>query len=114
MFRTSALSIKFIQYYFYILLLVLLLLLQVVRDRVIASWFPDRLALAFGIAVSTMGLGSVLTFLLTSNIAKWIGLSATLFVGKFNKLLLVVVVVVVLLFYCKAMSVLWEIIWPMV
>ncbi|XP_060588723.1 major facilitator superfamily domain-containing protein 1-like [Ruditapes philippinarum] len=54
---------------------------RIVRDRVIASWFPDRLALAFGIAVSTMGLGSVLTFLLTSNIAKWIGLSATLFVG---------------------------------
>ncbi|XP_045157199.2 major facilitator superfamily domain-containing protein 1-like [Mercenaria mercenaria] len=54
---------------------------RIVRDRVIASWFPDRLALAFGIAVSTMGLGSVLTFLLTSNIARWIGLGPTLFVG---------------------------------
>lgn len=57
---------------------------SVVRDRVIASWFPDRLAMAFGIAMSTMGLGSVLTFLLTSNIASWIGLGPTLFVGKFD------------------------------
>ncbi|XP_045157089.2 major facilitator superfamily domain-containing protein 1-like [Mercenaria mercenaria] len=54
---------------------------RIVRDRVIASWFPDRLALAFGIAVSTMGLGSVLTFLLTSNIASVMGLGPTLFIG---------------------------------
>lgn len=60
---------------------------SVVRDRVIACWFPDRLALAYGIAVSTMGLGSVLTFLLTSNIADSIGLTSTLFVGMFNYLI---------------------------
>ena len=54
---------------------------SVVRDRVIAFWFRDKLALAFGIAVSTMGLGSVLTFLFTSNMAQWIGLTETLFVG---------------------------------
>ena len=55
---------------------------SVVRDRVIAYWFRDKLALAFGIAVSTMGMGSVLTFLLTSNMAQWIGLTSTLFAGK--------------------------------
>ncbi|XP_022333503.1 lysosomal dipeptide transporter MFSD1-like [Crassostrea virginica] len=54
---------------------------QLVQDRVIAYWFPDKLGLAFGAIVSVIRCGNVLNFFLTSNIAKLYGVPMALWTG---------------------------------
>ena len=56
----------------------------VVQDRVLAVWFKDKLALAFGIMVSVLRLGSVLNFLISPHIAARYGISTALWVGKYS------------------------------
>ncbi|XP_069133234.1 lysosomal dipeptide transporter MFSD1-like [Argopecten irradians] len=53
----------------------------IVQDRVLAMWFPDNLAIVFSINVVALRLGNVSNFLLTANIANWIGLTGALWVG---------------------------------
>ncbi|XP_062592714.1 major facilitator superfamily domain-containing protein 1-like [Saccostrea cucullata] len=54
---------------------------QLVQDRVIAYWFPDKLGLAFGAIVSVIRCGNVLNFFITSNIAKVYGVPMALWTG---------------------------------
>lgn len=54
---------------------------QLVQDRVIAYWFPDKLGLAFGAIVSVIRCGNVLNFFITSNIAKIYGVPMALWTG---------------------------------
>ncbi|XP_048758463.1 major facilitator superfamily domain-containing protein 1-like [Ostrea edulis] len=54
---------------------------QLVQDRVIAYWFPDKLGLAFGAIVSVIRCGNVLNFFITSNIAKDHGVPFALWTG---------------------------------
>ena len=60
----------------------ILYFISVVQDRVLAVWFRDKLALAFGIVVSFIRMGSVLNFLVTSHISSRYGLSTALWIGK--------------------------------
>ncbi|KAK3090181.1 hypothetical protein FSP39_009821 [Pinctada imbricata] len=55
---------------------------QLVQDRVIAFWFYDKLGLAFGVIVSVVRCGSVLNFLLTSNIATSHSVAASTWFGS--------------------------------
>ena len=56
-------------------------LFPVVQDRVVFVWFWDKLAIAFGIITSTLRIGSVLNFLITSKVAIDYGLSWALWLG---------------------------------
>ena len=58
-----------------------LLTLQVVQDRVIAFWFPDKLEMVFGVIVCILRLGNVTNFLATTNMAELLGLQMAVWVG---------------------------------
>ncbi|XP_033753055.1 major facilitator superfamily domain-containing protein 1-like [Pecten maximus] len=53
----------------------------IVQDRVLGMWFANNLAVVFSINVVALRLGNVSNFLLTANIANWIGLPGALWVG---------------------------------
>ena len=62
------------------------ILFTVVQDRVVFVWFWDKLALAFGIITSTLRIGSVLNFLVTSKVSLDYGLSWALWLGMYLSL----------------------------
>ncbi|XP_021352972.1 major facilitator superfamily domain-containing protein 1-like isoform X1 [Mizuhopecten yessoensis] len=53
----------------------------IVQDRILGTWFADNLSIVFSINVVALRLGNVSNFLLTANIANWIGFTWALWVG---------------------------------
>ncbi|XP_060086352.1 major facilitator superfamily domain-containing protein 1-like [Ylistrum balloti] len=53
----------------------------IVQERILCVWFPDNLSMVFSINVVGLRMGNVSNFLLSANIANWIGLTKALWVG---------------------------------
>lgn len=53
----------------------------IVQDRIVAFWFRDKMALAFGITYTMQRLGNVVNFFVTDNIFSMFGLTAALWAG---------------------------------